>query len=1343
MRKSRCAAPPRCDANRSTFAYQSLAYKAEPALESRFVSESLKVVHWMCLTLCAWIDRERNYDVMTAIDILGSGKYERLPTMVRSEMVETKERLEDVIRMRLLCDEIVPLPMRRNVTVENGSVTIRVKDEFEIRMTLPGSTPDCVWKLDDLKILVASAPSKYTVPQHTADNVKKIREKAQTKLLTEVPDPKRAELGKPASRKNWPLVNLYEFLHSVCLQLQLKIIQHQVLSLIGTRWQNRLSVSSEELKIKIEYWKRPTTDADRRQNVIEIRIVEDAAVRRRPASAPSLSSETNPTARDVLPEIVESCAFGSCPLSPKIIRIDCFSLGADGSRTPLLDSDTGASLEVSVSPSAIDIEQLILTAAQHQANAMIRSLKTIILMSPEAKIASPAKRKHGQLSPRANEPIVEILSEEELLGAVKSAAGPLPRFYLRYHDVGILCVSVDIRTGRILLSQVGQVVQPEAPHESSGASSLQNRLLLVEERININFYDIMSSLSYFRYSTIIDKIEALAQFAGLTPVRELPIPRSESAKLHTEMSSEHTIFLRFPQYPDYYIHISVIEPNVSKESAVSYTIQIVHASLSDRPNLSRIQSVSYILHQDIFPAREKGVPIQGDDEATPAKRTKLSDNTDAPGSGANAVLWMQIDAEVLIKVESVCRKQILYSKLKSELASANIAYKYVIRGTPGLLQPEQLPVSEDRIASLEPRICIMRDNFSRYLPVATKGPSESSVSELPFGDLVIIFTKPSGASAAETDGDERLSNRKLSVLVKVRMNVRLLPSISSTLLDEDLSFDSSDNCCTLSLPDVDMAISTVCRRWKIITMISGILRQLVSRRSWLEQSGFSIDNYDLASFQLHFGDIKMKIGWEWSDTADGTSAPLSQWSLDSEGKFRLRFLNAEASETLKSFEEHFESLLNSKSIVRTLQVMGRMFPLIRWLDDMRTRNNTPDHSIRPETPLVTVRTVSANHVYVGYGAHGIDLILLTNEAFAVYDSALGDGNINALVGVGFATQHINRAVTPIPNFKSISDETANLLELDEIPEVASILPLPGGMILHSSLLLHALSFLERHLDTQATLELCRFMIAERIRTRQIESAPPAAASSTNAASDLVYTVNDLQITLHISETRVLSTRMSLKNAIPDNDPVPLSAQAVATIQNVVNAKLAALPAGTNLRPWVRFVLELTALPRVAIRDLALTMDLDDTVKASTASVGSTTSRLDWCLVVPPDAPDYAPSPGSIGLVLEPELNRFNIMFRLTDPTTQESQLVLLRSNYSTHVITQWKADGNDLTIVQAGPFLQQTKDSFPDAPSRTWEGILNTATKKEVSTAQGGPGKVSIVAKHIKQRALKDVPPWP
>lgn len=64
----------------------------------------------------------RNYDIPTAVSVLTTGTYTRLPSLIQEmftrddrlrdeQVIQTMEELDDVIRWRLACVEVVPKRM--------------------------------------------------------------------------------------------------------------------------------------------------------------------------------------------------------------------------------------------------------------------------------------------------------------------------------------------------------------------------------------------------------------------------------------------------------------------------------------------------------------------------------------------------------------------------------------------------------------------------------------------------------------------------------------------------------------------------------------------------------------------------------------------------------------------------------------------------------------------------------------------------------------------------------------------------------------------------------------------------------------------------------------------------------------------------------------------------------------------------------------------------------------------------------------------------------------------------------------------------------------------------------
>ncbi|SPO37762.1 related to RNA polymerase II mediator complex protein pmc1 [Pseudozyma flocculosa] len=93
--------------------------------------------------------RMRNADLPTAIDVLRTGSYRRLPSSLKdmvvpprpfsdAEAIEIVAQLEDALRLRMACREIIPAPMSR-YRILDGKVHFRVPGLYETQLTASGS----------------------------------------------------------------------------------------------------------------------------------------------------------------------------------------------------------------------------------------------------------------------------------------------------------------------------------------------------------------------------------------------------------------------------------------------------------------------------------------------------------------------------------------------------------------------------------------------------------------------------------------------------------------------------------------------------------------------------------------------------------------------------------------------------------------------------------------------------------------------------------------------------------------------------------------------------------------------------------------------------------------------------------------------------------------------------------------------------------------------------------------------------------------------------------------------------------------------------------------------------
>ncbi|XP_065644409.1 mediator of RNA polymerase II transcription subunit 14 isoform X2 [Hydra vulgaris] len=170
-----------------------------------------------------------NFSIPTAVDVLTTGSFNRLPKCIKTKIVpvdpisaeektKTLKRLDEVIQYRLCVSEI---PKKfSNIKICDGKVTLTVQNEFEVMLMLMGDGDDIPWRLLKIKILLQDHELGDGQELVHELQINYIHQVVQSRLMIE----------------DNPLVDLYNTLHHFCLSLQLEVFHTQCKRLISERW---------------------------------------------------------------------------------------------------------------------------------------------------------------------------------------------------------------------------------------------------------------------------------------------------------------------------------------------------------------------------------------------------------------------------------------------------------------------------------------------------------------------------------------------------------------------------------------------------------------------------------------------------------------------------------------------------------------------------------------------------------------------------------------------------------------------------------------------------------------------------------------------------------------------------------------------------------------------------------------------------------------------------------------------------------------------------------------------------------------------------------------------------
>ncbi|PWN51406.1 MED14-domain-containing protein [Violaceomyces palustris] len=394
--------------------------------------------------------RMRNADLPTAIDVLRTGSYNRLPASIKDsavalkpltdeEAIEIVGQLDDALRMRMACNEIVPLPMSQ-YHVSDGRVHFKCPGLFEAQLTASGSgipiqggqvaATDRWWLLTlkfDLRIVGAGAdtlrkafpriPKKAykerlriwgdkelepredgrSLPPLTQDDGQQTlqeRESAPAESSTPPPAEEQTEEPTPISPdkgtcRDAPLARLYAFLQERALHYQLDILHHQALELTRLNWGSSLSITMEQRLrcLVIKYW--AGVRAAGSASTSKAKPGEFAGGGEGPAEGGIIrisigdEAEKSGIQKTIATLLAgEECSrqVGKVSDNQEKYYVKKRKLLVTWEVDKTISAEVGA-VDLSISPHALDLEALLLTLVKRHSAALLRVLQQRILSS--------------------------------------------------------------------------------------------------------------------------------------------------------------------------------------------------------------------------------------------------------------------------------------------------------------------------------------------------------------------------------------------------------------------------------------------------------------------------------------------------------------------------------------------------------------------------------------------------------------------------------------------------------------------------------------------------------------------------------------------------------------------------------------------------------------------------------------------------------------------------------------------------------------------------------------------------------------------------------------------------
>ncbi|CAG8491188.1 3634_t:CDS:10 [Acaulospora colombiana] len=488
-----------------------------------------------------------------------------------NEVKEALKKINTYIELRILTEEVLP-PAMKKYRVADGRVTFCVDKEFEVVLTPNVAEENVYWVILDLKILVQSENDKLCSDVDLSlheNQIELIKNFAQSLLI---PPPiqqpaenslQGKEMTPNRTPRHLPLLKLYDYLHTLCLDIQLEVLFQQAFRLQKTRWTDNLLVEMDPTHTTLKVLKVIITISynshvklmaqsaqmqhSRRSNapsnvtkspinhdVVEISIVEETPSKsliHSTRSKLSKSSWLNAASR-VKPGVINDAQGLNYPR--KFLRARWSGLAGE-------IANTWTILDWEFDPANLNFEHILLHVTQKHAESNIKRLKEKLCfkenLEKDVKIVDGHREfPEGFLSD--DSPIYDKVAKKYLT---------VSRLCVWFTKNRYIKAGVDVRSGRIFIEESNR--------------SIEEYIKNCEEKLNMApnpLNTAVEAFSMIKYMAMMDQIEKAARYLRFD-IHHGVILRKEDV---SSLGAKQPTFLRFPQQTDYFLICGIGEREI-------------------------------------------------------------------------------------------------------------------------------------------------------------------------------------------------------------------------------------------------------------------------------------------------------------------------------------------------------------------------------------------------------------------------------------------------------------------------------------------------------------------------------------------------------------------------------------------------------------------------------------------------------------------------------------------------------------------------------------------------------------------------------------------------------------
>ncbi|KAK7057435.1 mediator of RNA polymerase II transcription subunit 14 [Favolaschia claudopus] len=937
--------------------------------------------------------RLRNHDLLSSLDVLTTGSYHGLPTVIKksvipptpltdAEVVSTLTEMEDVIRYRLRMHEFVPVEMAQH-RIANGRVYFTVPDLFETSLCLRGGLKEDGWFFVHVEFLITVGGDLTDIqnfPRIPKGHMHRhITDEADAQLAfylplpedhipsPEVSFPPRPQL--PEGVIDTPLIRIFNFLQMMSLSYQLEILWYQAERMRSLGWADYLSVnmSDNRKSFTASYWLRPAVAANTfgrprtklplLGGTLTISIVE--------STHPSQLRESmrSPRAR-VLAELQHRSKLGISKASDEV----------EGLKFAVRWEPAKGALGVIISPE-VSQEFLVIDAADLNFEALLK--RVLKKHTHEILLSFQYQLQRTQQHSVFSGPGIVSLTVDEQVETL--------RVNLCADEV--VLITLDSRSGRFNIRDTGDLA----------AAERGPRFKTLSDKINEDPTVLFNVLIRLRLITITDLAEQKAIYLGLQSFRRRNFLPEEMTKLGP--TARGAVYIQLSNFPNHYL-VLVIDDKEFRFALI--TTRILPGTMYGNLVMEDIAWLDF----DRIHGGDIEIRAYPDPSSLRSPQGALDPNPDRPQAG------FDLDTQVLRELYSYCCARVAYMNVERQFKIRGIPFTHVNPTIHDTVTPELAHI-QSSLARSVPGLCVQSEHILSGAPAAEAAMPNIRVIPLNWW-----------------------SDKSAQVVTCVKLKYVQQPmgktaGTSSVIRpSKRIIYDTTEAVVSFVSENVNTCVDEFLEEWARVSKMVVIAREVAQMSKEKKWPDIRLISFDLQTVAFAYA-------------SDYTVSISCEDQLSTGGNFDLRF--SRCAPSVDTFNPHDDAEVFLRSILQHGQ--GRLAPSLHRLVTF-LRQTLPVAAELEEIRQQSQGTVDTYAKAAGWyrllfgdSRHALDFRLMTNERVLILDGS------HSLFSAGLEDRGADRlGLLPIPRFTEIVLEAVKKLLSSGVVSPGKIAPLHTGVI---------------------------------------------------------------------------------------------------------------------------------------------------------------------------------------------------------------------------------------------------------------------------------------------------------